>query len=195
MFIVLLNVLFELIGLAGSSERDVASVTRGRWTEVRMAPGDGVAAAGGAGQGSTRIPTPEFSEDNFRSYTDEIELWREVYELPKAKQGIMLLLVLPRDTPSDIKGSISASVGTDELNKETGIKKFVAAMDKAFKPLDKIRELEINTNYYVNMKKKEEESVGDYMNRFYKPANFAKRREMDLPLKVKGLKLLHDAGL
>ena len=52
-------------------------------------------------------------------------------------------------------------------------------MNEAFKPTDNIRELEIYTDYYVNMKKKEEESVGDYMNRFDKAANFAKRRDMD----------------
>ena len=33
------------------------------------------------------------------------------------------------------------------------------------------------------------------MNRFEKAANFAKKHRMDLPPKVKGLKLLHDAGL
>ena len=45
------------------------------------------------------------------------------------------------------------------------------------------------------MKNKEEESVGDFMNRFDKAPNFAKCYGMDLPLKVKGLKLLHNAGL
>ena len=45
------------------------------------------------------------------------------------------------------------------------------------------------------MKKKGEESITAYMNRFEKEANFAKKRKMDQPSKVKGLKLLHDAGL
>ena len=62
-------------------------------------------------------------------------------ELAKAKQGIVLWLALPRDMPSNIKESISASVGMDKLKKETGINKFVAAMNKAFKPSDKICEL------------------------------------------------------
>ena len=116
-------------------------------------------------------------------------------ELPKAKQGIVLWLAVPRDTPSDIKESISASVGTDQLKKDTGIDKFIATMNEAFKPTDVIHELKIYTDCYVNMKKKEEEGVGNYMNRFDKAANFAKCYEMDLPLKVKGLKLLQDAGL
>ena len=38
----------------------------------------------------TRIPTPVFSKDNFRSYIDKIELCREVCQLAKAKQGIVL---------------------------------------------------------------------------------------------------------
>ena len=37
--------------------------------------------------------------------------------------------------------------------------------------------------------------MSDFVNRFDKAANFAKRHKMDLPTKVKGLKLLHDAGL
>ena len=68
----------------------------------------------------------------------------------------------------------------DELKKDTGIEKFfVAAMNEAFESTDEICVLEIYTDYYVNMKMKEEESVGDYMNRFDKAANFAKRRDMD----------------
>ena len=68
----------------------------------------------------------------------------------------------------------------DELKKDTGIDKFfVAVMNEAFEPTDEICVLEIYTDYYVNMKMKEEESVGDYMNRFDKAANFAKRRDMD----------------
>ena len=116
-------------------------------------------------------------------------------ELAKAKQGIMLRLALPRETPSNIKESISAIVGIDELKKETGMYKFAAAMNEAFKQTNKIPKLEIYTDYYVNMKEKEEESVSYYMNRFDKGENFVKCHEMDLPPKVKGLKLLHDAGM
>ena len=46
-----------------------------------------------------------------------------------------------------------------------------------------------------NMKKKGEENIVNYMNRFEKAAHFAKKHKMYLPPKVKGLKQLHDAGL
>ena len=45
------------------------------------------------------------------------------------------------------------------------------------------------------MERKKEEKVMVYINIFDKAANFAKHHKMDLPTKVKALKLLHDAGL
>ena len=159
-------------------------------------PGDELAAAPIQQRAMTmRIPTPLFSAENFRTYMEEVSLWKEVCELPEEKQGIVLWLALPRDHPSDIKELILAKIGDEELKKKTGVKKFIEAMNESFKPSDESRELEIYTEYYVKMKRKEDEKVSDFVNRFDKAANFAKRHKMDLPTKVKGLKLLHDAGL
>ena len=68
---------------------------------------------------STRVPTPVFSAENFKTYIEEVELWREVCDVPKAKQGIMLWLQLPRDDSSDIKELIMSKIGKEELKKET----------------------------------------------------------------------------
>ena len=66
-----------------------------------------------------RIPTPLFSAENFRTYMEEVSLWKEVCELPEEKQGIVLWLALPRDHPSDIKELILAKIGDEELKKKT----------------------------------------------------------------------------
>ena len=145
--------------------------------------------------GTTRIPIPMFAKESFRMYMDKVDIWKEVCQIVKAKQGMVLLMHLPRETPSDIKELIMASVGLAELKLETGINKFINAMNEAFKPTDEVSELEIYVNYYTNMKKKWDESIVDYMNRFEKAASLAKKHKMDLPLKVKGLKLQHNTGL
>ena len=144
---------------------------------------------------STRVPTPTFSAENFKTYMEEVELWREVCDVPKAKQGIMLWLQLPREDASDIKELIMSKVGKDELKKETGIERFVEAMNEAFKPSDEIRDMEVYRDFYKKMERKADEKILDFINRFDKCANMAKRHDMDLPPKVKGLKLLDDAGL
>ena len=98
---------------------------------------------------STRVPTPSFSAENFKTYMEEVELWREVCDVPKAKQGIMLWLQLPRDDASDIKELIMSKVGKEELKKETGIEKFVEAMKEAFQPSDEIRDMEVYRDFHV----------------------------------------------
>ena len=44
------------------------------------------------------------------------------------------------------------------------------------------------------MKRRSDEKINDFVNRFEEAANVAKRSKMELPTKVKGLKLLNDAG-
>ena len=81
-----------------------------------------VAASAGAAVGTTRIPNPMFSEENYCRFMGEIKEWKEVCGLPKTKQGVVLWLYLPRDTPSNIKESIKASVCVIKLKKEIGVK-------------------------------------------------------------------------
>ena len=148
-----------------------------------------------AGVKSTRIAVPQFSSEQFKVYMEEVELWREVCDVPKVKQGIMLWLQLPRDHPSDIKELIMAQIGMDTLKSEDGIDRFMEAMNEAFKPSDEMRDIEVYRDFYKKMERKEGEKINDFVNRFDKCANIAKRHEMDLPPKVKGLKLLDDAGI
>ena len=144
---------------------------------------------------STRVAVPEFSEEQFKTYMEEVMLWREVCDVPKAKQGIVLWLNLPRDHSSNIKELIMAEIGIDELKTENGIERLIAAMNNAFKPTDEIRDMDVYRDFYKKMERKKGEKISDLVNRFDKCPNIAERHEMDLPSKVKGLKLLDDAGL
>ena len=72
----------------------------------------------GTTMGTTRILTSVFSEDNFRMYMEEIEVWGEVCGMPKRQQGMFLWMNLPRDTPSDIKESISTSLGLSSRRRQ-----------------------------------------------------------------------------
>ena len=143
----------------------------------------------------TRVPPPQFSVENFRTYMEEVDLWRTLEEVGEEQQGIVLWLSLPRNHPSDVKELIMARVGSEELKKATGVEKFVEAMNEAFGPTKESKEMEIYEEYYTKMKRKQEEKMSDFVNRFDKAANLAKRHKMDLPTKVKGMKLLYDAGL
>ena len=143
----------------------------------------------------TRVKVPQFSDEDFRTYMDEVEMWREVAGVAKEKQGMLLWLELPRHHPSDIKALIMNKIGKEELKKETGADKFVTAMQEAFGEADEVRDFEVYKGFYKNMQRKPEEKISDFINRFDTAANLAKKHKMALPEKVKGLKLLDDAGL
>ena len=90
----------------------------------------------------TRVPTLQFSAENFRTYMEEVALWRVLGKVVEEKQGIMLWQSLPRDHPSNIMERIMAKVGSEELKKTTGVDKFLEAMNEAFKQTNESRELD-----------------------------------------------------
>ena len=145
----------------------------------------------------TRVPNPVFAADSvgFDAYMKEVRAWRRLCGLPKADQGVMLWFQLPRDHPSDIKAKIETEIGFDDLEKEDGVEKFVAAMEETFRPATEIQVFEVYRSFYKDMKRKEKETIPEFIVRFDKAANLAKKMEMELPSMAQGLKLLDDAGL
>ena len=49
-----------------------------------------------------KINIPVFI-DNYKRYRIELEAWREITDLPKAKQGIPVALFIPSECSSDIR--------------------------------------------------------------------------------------------
>ena len=143
----------------------------------------------------TKLKVPQFSAKDFRTYKDEVDIWTEVCNVPATKQGLLLWLELPRNDPSNIKELIMNKVGKENLKATNGVQKFMDAMTEAFGEAEEIRYFEIYKEFYKNMKRKPEEKITDFINRFDTAANSAAKHSMDLPTKVKGLKLLDDAGL
>ena len=142
----------------------------------------------------TRVPVPKFGE-SYESYAANVEVWKLLCGLPKTEQGIMLWYNLPDDHSSDIKAKIYNEVGVEKLKAEDGLNTFVKAMDEAFKPEAEVKAYEVFVNFFVDLKRKPEEKIKDFIVRFDKLANVAKKHNMSLSETVLGLKLLHDAGL
>ena len=86
-------------------------------------------------------------------------------------------------------------MGVTDLSKEDGVDKFINAVIEVFKPEDKVKAYDVFVEFFVNMKRKPEEKIKDFIVRFDKLSNVAKNNNMELSQTVLGLKLLHDAGL
>ena len=140
-----------------------------------------------------KVKPPQFNDEDFEGYLDEVEVWREVAGVPIAKQGLVLWYTLPSDHSGNIKKMIKNQVGIGELKNETGIDLFVKAMKEAFGKAEEIRDYEIYQEFFEDMKRRTDEKISDYIYRFNTAANLAGKHGMELPAKVKAMKISHNS--
>ena len=75
-----------------------------------------------------KINNPVFI-DNYERYRIELEAWREITELPKAKQGIAVALSLPPESSSDIRDKVFEQLPITDL-KANGFGTLLAFLDR-----------------------------------------------------------------
>ena len=142
----------------------------------------------------SKVPVPVFKGENYEMYEHQVEVWAEVCGVEKAKQASILWLTLPDDHASDIKAKIYNEI-KDDLKTDEGVTKFLGVMAKAFKPAEQNQVLKLFLDFFVNMKKNNKETIMEFVTRFDKTANAAKKKGMEMSQTILGLKIIHDAGL
>ena len=141
-----------------------------------------------------KVPVPVFKGDNYEMYEHQVEVWAEVCGVEKVKQASILWLSLPDEHASDIKAKIYNEI-KDDLKTEAGVTKFLEVMAKAFKPAEQNQVLKLFLDFFVKMKRSNKETIMEFVTRFDKTANAAKKKGMEMSQTILGLKLIHDAGL
>ena len=134
-----------------------------------------------------KLNPPKFDANNYEGYVAEVTVWQKLCGVPKAEQGILLWYNLPSDHSSDIKAKIYNEVGVTDLSKEDGVDKFINAMNEAFKPEDEVKAYDVFVEFFVDMKRKPEEKIKDFIVRFDKLSNVVKNNNMELSQTVLGL--------
>jgi len=142
----------------------------------------------------SKVLVPVFKGNNYEMYEHQVEVWAEVCGVEKKKQASILWLNLPDDHASDIKAKIYDEMKED-LKTEAGVTKFLGIMAKAFKPAEQNQVLKLFLDFFVNMKRGNNETIMEYITRFDKTANAAKKKGMEMSQTILGLKLIHDGGL
>ena len=80
----------------------------------------------------TMVTVLNFDQENIQLYINELTMWQLVTEVEKKKQSPLVWMSLPKTNPSNIKKSISDSIGMDDLGKEHGIDRLIKALKDAF---------------------------------------------------------------
>ena len=82
--------------------------------------------------------------DNSERYRIELEAWREITDLPKAKPGIAVALLLPSESSSGIRDKVFEQLTITDLKAENGFETLLAFLE--FGNYKKMIYMQITTN-------------------------------------------------
>ena len=120
----------------------------------------------------------------------EVEAWHELTELPKAKQGLMLVLAIADNHPMGLKHKIlGPSVGMAKLKVEAGVANLQTYLDGIFLQ-DKFVELYSTYKKFENFKRGKSESIEQYISSYEAVVLELKTKKIEYPNVVKAFKLL-----
>ena len=132
---------------------------------------------------------PEFVGKTYEVWRREVTLWQHVTDLKKDKQAAAVALSL--------KGAlrdIAISMNLNELNTDDGMSILLAELDKHFKK--EACDLAFDAyKKFEGFQRMPDQSMLDYIIEFEKRYNEMKTYDMELPVNVRGCKLLESAGL
>ena len=143
---------------------------------------------------ATRIDPPTLTSTPYESYRQELLAWREVTDLRKEKQGVVIALSLPKGDKDQIREKVFDQISLDDLKKEDGLDILIAFLDKHLKKdeladsLDKFGEFE-------DFHRHDGMSISEYIASFDSRYRKIEKLKMTLPSEILAFKLLRKANI
>ena len=145
---------------------------------------------------STKINPPSYNPTlkTYELYKQELLAWREVTELEKKKQGVVIALSLPENDESKIREKVFDQIKLDDLKKDDGLDTLVQFLDKHLAKDDLVDSLE-KFEDFEDFKRSEGQSINEYISVFDTKYRKIEKKNMRLPSEILAFKLLRRANL
>ena len=139
----------------------------------------------------SKLSTPSLTkEKDYEQYKSEVELWQEVTEVNKEKQGVWLALALPDDHPDGLKEKVlGPSVGNAKLKGAEGVKNLLAYLDGLYKK-DTFVDLYDAYRRVERYQRGRNDTIEKYIVEFNSLVVDAEKKGMTYPQIIKAFKLL-----
>ena len=82
------------------------------------------------------INPPGLASKSYELYKQELLAWREVTEVCRSKQGIVIALTLPNEEPFKVRENVLNNLSLDELKRENGLDTLIQYLDVYLKKDD-----------------------------------------------------------
>ena len=143
---------------------------------------------------ATRIDPPTLGTEPYEMYRRELLVWREVTDLRKEKQGVVIALSLPKNDKSQIRQKVFDQISIDDLKKEDGLDTLIAFLDKHLKKDDLADSLG-KFGEFEDFQRIEGMSIIEYIASFDSKYRKIEKLKMTLPPEILAFKLLRKANI
>ena len=143
---------------------------------------------------ATRIDPPTLGSEPYEMYKQELLAWREVTDLRKEKQGIVIALSLPKNDKTQIREKVFDQISIEDLKKEDGLDKLIGFLDKHLKKDDLADSLE-KFGEFEDFQRIEGLSIVEYIASFDSKYRKIEKLKMTLPPEILAFKLIRKANI
>ena len=139
-----------------------------------------------------RINPPCLTSKSYERYKLELLAWREVTDISRFKQGIVIALSLPEDDKNQIKEKVFTQISLDDLKKEDGLDKLIKFLDTHLKK-DELTDSIEKFEEFEDFQRIEGQSVSEYIALFEFKYRKIEKYNMKLPSEILAFKLIRRA--
>lgn len=143
---------------------------------------------------ATRIDPPSLTESTYEQYRQELLAWREVTDLRKEKQGVVIALSLPKGDKSQIREKVFDQISLDDLKKEDGLDTLIGFLDGHLKK-DDLADSLAKFGEFEDFQRQEGVSITEYIASFDSRYRKIEKLKMTLPSEILAFKLLRKANI
>ena len=132
---------------------------------------------------STKIDPPCLRTKTYELYGQELLEWREVTDLRKTKQGVVIASSLPEEDKTKIRENVFEQINLDALKEDDGLDTLIAFLDSHLKKDDLADSLE-KFEGFEDFEKKAGIIIAEYIASFDSLYRKKPKLKMKLPMEI-----------
>ena len=143
---------------------------------------------------ATKINPPSLTGVSYELYKQKLLAWREVTDLRKDKQGVVIALSLPEDDKNKIQEKVFSQIGLEDFKKDDGLDILIDFLDSQLMK-DELSDSLEKFEEFEDIQRTSGQSITEYIATFDSRYRIIEKLNMKLPSEILAFKLLRKANI
>ena len=140
------------------------------------------------------INPPGLASKSYELYKQELLAWREVTEVCRSKQGIVIALTLPNEEPFKVRENVLNNLSLDELKRENGLDTLIQYLD-VYLEKDDLSDRFEKYEDFENFQRTNGQNIREFIADFDCKYRKLRKMSINLPPEILAFKLLKTVNI